>query len=91
MSDKRLAGLERLEAIVRSARERGSSETTLMMPSKRPHPDAKFVKIAPGVRGRIVAWGDGTATTPTVVFVNVDALEKMVVLARAELEREPVS
>ncbi len=61
--------LERLEADYERAVTNGDGEMVWQV-RKRPSPNAKRVRLGPGLTGRIVAWGDGTDVAPTVVFVK---------------------
>lgn len=64
-----IAQLERLEADHERAVRDGVGEMVWQV-RKRPSPDAKRIRIAPGLMGRLVQWGDGTWLMPSVAFVK---------------------
>lgn len=74
---------EALLAQCESARGVGVSMITLQLKRRC---RGEMANVIPGVRGQVVQWGDGTWDFPSVVMVEVDAIEP--VLRRAIKERE---
>ena len=82
-----MAQLERLEADYASAVAAGRSEMVWRV-KRRPGPDAKQIRIAPGLTGRLVAWGDGTWRSPSVAFVKTEAVGAFLKRCREQVEQE---
>lgn len=64
-----LEQLRRLEVDFERAQKAGRDEMVWQV-RRRPHPDTKRIRIAPGLMGRLVEWGDGTWAFPSVAFVK---------------------
>jgi hypothetical protein len=65
---------EQLRRHVDGQRALGSRRIVLSI-RRKPKRDARHVRVLPGVRGRIVQWGDGTWDFPTMVMVDVDVVD----------------
>lgn len=65
--------LKRLEADYARALRDGVGEMVWQV-RRRPSPDAKSIRIAPGLTGRLVQWGDGTWKMPSVAWVKTSAV-----------------
>lgn len=88
-SEKR-AKIEQICADVDKALADGVSEMVFQV-CRRPKPNATQLRVFPGVMGRLVQWGDGTWTMPSVVFVKTTAMHRFAVMARRELAAAPAA
>ena len=79
-----LAQLERIEDDLARAQRDGVDEMVLQV-RRRPKPDAARLRVAPGLMGKLVQWGDGTWAMPSVVFVKTDAVARFVDRCRAQI------
>jgi hypothetical protein len=82
-----MAQLERLEADYARAVRDGVSEMVWQV-RRRPSPNAKRIRIAPGLTGRLVQWGDGTWLMPSVAFVKTADVSTFLQQCRAQIASE---
>lgn len=76
--------LGRLEADYERATRDGVQEMVWQV-RRRPHPDTQRIRIAPGLTGRLVQWGDGTWTFPSVAFVKTVAVGRFLARCREQV------
>lgn len=84
-TEAQMAQLQRLEADYERAVRDGVSEMVWQI-RRRPSPDAVRIRVAPGVMGRLVQWGDGTWLMPSVAFVKTAAVGQFLKQCRAQVD-----
>lgn len=80
-----MSQLERIEMDYERAVRDGVKDMVLQV-RRKPKPYAVRIRVAPGLMGRLVQWGDGTWGMPSVVFVSTAAVGKFLETCRAQIE-----
>ncbi len=83
-TEAQMAQLQRLESDYERAVRDGVGEMVWQV-RKRPSPNATRIRIAPGLMGRLVQWGDGTWLMPSVAFVKTPDVGKFLERCRAQI------